>query len=61
MDILGAIFIGVCIVLAAALLAGAIPFPTAMSIILSMLFWIGLIIVTAIIAVIVLLVVLFLG
>jgi len=48
--LLGLVFLGVCIIIAAGLLAGALTFPEAMSFIFGVLFWIIVLIVIMIAA-----------
>ena len=55
--LIGAIFIGICIILAAALLAHAITFMEVMSIVICMLFWIAIILIIAMLAILILIIV----
>lgn len=48
--LLGLVFLGICIILAAALLAGALTFPEAMSLVFGVLFWIIVLVVIIIVA-----------
>jgi len=57
MDTIGAIFIGICIILAAALLAHAITFMEVMSIVIFILFWLAIIIIIAMLVILLIIIV----